>query len=61
MSDILAFFTNNWAAILAVLTAVFVAVDKIVALTPTKADDAVVAQVEAVLENLGILPKQPAA
>lgn len=48
------FLTANWAAIVAVVTAVFVAADKIVALTPSKTDDAFVAKVESALNVIGI-------
>ena len=57
----IAFLQAHWDAIVAVIAAGFVIVDKIVKLTPTAKDDAVAAQVEAVLKNLGILKDDPAA
>lgn len=52
---IFTWFTDNWAAILAVVTAVVVAADKIVALTPTQADDVLEAKVKAALVNFGLI------
>ncbi|WP_187276937.1 hypothetical protein [Phyllobacterium endophyticum] len=48
------FVTAHWVEITAAVTAVVVAIDKIVKLTPTKADDAFVAKVEAALDVIGI-------
>lgn len=53
----LEFLTQNWPGILAALTALFVAADRIVKLTPSTADDDFVAKVENALSTLGVFKK----
>jgi len=48
------FLVSNWQGIVAVITAILFAADKLVALTPTKADDDFVAKVENALSVIGI-------
>lgn len=52
------FFTTNWAAIMSTLAALLLVADKIVALTPTKSDDEILAKIESVLTSFG-LDKSP--
>jgi hypothetical protein len=52
MSEIVEFINSNWSGVLAVLAAVHALAIAIVNLTPTPADDAVVAKVYRVIEVL---------
>lgn len=48
------FLTANWAGIVAVVTAILFAADKLVKLTPSTTDDEFVAKVENALSVIGI-------
>lgn len=61
MSSVINFLTSNWDGILAVIAAAIVVVDKVVKFTPSTKDDEIVAKVEEVLKNLGVLKDPPAA
>jgi len=56
----MSFVTTHWAEILGVLGFVVAAVHGVVALTPTKKDDEILAKVESALASLGVkVPEQP--
>ena len=52
--------TDNWGAICATVTATVLLAEKVVALTPSKSDDAILARIEEVLTSFGI-EKKPGA
>lgn len=49
-------FASNWVAIVAIFTGGYVVVRDFVMLTPTKADDEILAKVEGALSTLGWRP-----
>lgn len=52
--------TDNWVAICATVTAAVLLAEKVVALTPSKSDDAILSRIEEVLTSFGI-EKKPGA
>ena len=53
----LAFITAHWSALVSVVTFLVVAAREIVSLTASTKDDAIEAQVEAILNNFGLINK----
>jgi len=55
----MSFLTAHWTEILGVAGFVFAAIHGVVALTPTKKDDEILAKVESALTSLGVkIPEQ---
>lgn len=61
MSDILSWFTGHWDALLSVVAILLSLAVSVTKLTPTTKDDEIVAKVEEVLKNLGVVKDPPPA